>query len=102
MKITARRLESQGKERYAKLFERIYPNGADSEQKPQEHQAAVIERLNVFEVRNDEVLACCEDCGKHFLIRPWVIVDALKRKRTINCPCCFEHGSLLPVFRRNE
>lgn len=102
MLITARRLESQGKERFAKLFERVYPDGAVSDLKPWEHRGAVKNRLTYFEVRGNEVLSRCENCGKHFLIPVSSIVDALKTGTTINCCSCGMYGSLLPVYRRNK
>lgn len=102
MKITARRLESQGKERFAQLFERIHPDGAASGLRPWEQRAVVEMRLNVFETRGNEVLTCCEDCGKHFLISPTSIVTALVKRQTIDCSSCGPCGSLLPVWKRKK
>lgn len=100
MKVTARRLESQGKERFAKLFEVVFPDGSDSDLKPWEYRAAVKNRLNLFEIRDNEVMTRCEDCGKHFLIPESAITQALKTKRTIECCSCGSYGSLIPVWKK--
>lgn len=84
MKITSRQLESQGNARFARLFEIIYPDGVDSDLKPWGHRAAVKKRLEHFQMRNREVLVRCEECGKHFLIYSFSIVNALSAKRTID------------------
>jgi hypothetical protein len=102
VKVTARWLKSQGKERFARLFKIVFPNGADRELKQWDYRAAVKRCLNLFEVRSDEVLVRCEDCGKHFLIPDSAITNALKTKRTIDCCSCGPSGSMLPVWRRKR
>jgi hypothetical protein len=70
--------------------------------RPWEQRAVVEMRLNVFETRGNEVLTCCEDCGKHFLISPTSIVTALVKRQTIDCSSCGPCGSLLPVWKRKK
>jgi uncharacterized protein with PIN domain len=102
MKMTARRLETQGKSRFAELFERVYPDGADAELRPRDHRTAVRARVRVFETRGNEVLSRCRDCGKHFFISESSIVNALSSNQTISCSSCGRSGSLLPVYKRKK
>jgi hypothetical protein len=100
MITTARRLESQGKIEFSKLFEKVFPDGADLSVYPHGYRDAVKSREPIFKHFNGDIVVRCELCGKHFTVHTSNIADALKRQKTIDCCSCFEKGNALPVYGR--
>ena len=92
MKTTAESLKEKGKVEFAKLFDRIFPDGADlSEYKSYKDFIKDIEkRAHLFKRHFKKYVFICEKCNKYFSVYDYQIATCLMNHKAMPCMYCFE------------
>lgn len=101
---TSQSLREQGKEKFALLFLRFFPYGADIDGLKYRHYCRIVkDGINDkpygppgFVMQEDKILARCVNCRKNFWVRPDQLAEALFTQMPLgDCSC--SDGNLIPV-----
>lgn len=103
MKTTAQQLESLGKREFAALFERLFPEGLEVPAWLPKHFRAPLQRRAAEALmecgwNGNDLLCRCNECGRHFEMSKFWIVDRLAKQEPLCCAAFGCDGWMLPVF----
>ena len=91
---------TQGQFAFAKLFQQIFPQGADLSKISRfiDYKRAVEAQLYTFQLNERYQIVCaCSHCKEELFIPVWDLAVALEKQSFIPCNC--DSGSLLPMHK---